>query len=67
MTYVLSKEDTRAKFLKFSDFIAFLLDYLQLLRSKPDLLEETFQELKQIILDLTYQYLICFQDNADYE
>jgi hypothetical protein len=28
MTYILSKEDTRDKFLKFSDFIAFLLDYL---------------------------------------
>ena len=28
MTYVLSKEDTRDKFLKLSDFIAFLLDYL---------------------------------------
>jgi hypothetical protein len=46
MNYVLSKEDTRAKFLKLSDFIAFLLDYLQFLRKKPDLLEETFQELK---------------------
>lgn len=67
MTYVLSKEDTRDKFLKLSDFIAFLLDYLQLLRTKTDLLEESFKELEQIILDLVYQYIICYQDCADYE
>jgi hypothetical protein len=54
MDWTLNKEDIVDKYLKFSDIIQFLYEYLSILKNKPSLLKEILDKVEVIILDTVY-------------